>query len=200
MTSLYHTYAPGILLQAQLGSWGAPPHREALTEAAKYIDLPIMADTPPWTCLNCSDVQQRIDFTVQYLGDHPWINWAGFFANADSAESAYITPNAAYSTQEARGAAYQNMVDAFVNAKDTATGSYHVVGFDWWGMYDMDGQQANWGLLTPLDNPYDGKSASIVGSGKDPWGYPTGGEKANYGDFIDDVTAANLGFYSSMAP
>ena len=36
----FHTYAPGVMLQAELGSWGAPPPRQVLTEAAKYIGGP----------------------------------------------------------------------------------------------------------------------------------------------------------------
>jgi hypothetical protein len=83
------------------------------------------------------------------------------------------------------------MSNAFLNAKDSATGTYHIVGFDWWGMYDMDGQKSNWGLITPLDNPYDGKSATIKGAGPDQWGYPTGGERVNYGDFLSAVSTAN---------
>ena len=58
-------------------------------------------------------------------------------------------------------------------------------------MYDLDSQKSNWGLLTPHDNPYDGKSATIKGAGPDQWGYPTGGERADYGDFISAVMKAN---------
>jgi hypothetical protein len=90
------------------------------------------------------------------------------------------------------------MVNMMVNAKTTAYGSYPVVGFDWWDLYDMDGQQANWGLLTPRDNPYDGKSATITGNGKDQWGYPTGSEAANFGDFLTNVTSANSNIYAAM--
>jgi hypothetical protein len=92
------------------------------------------------------------------------------------------------------------MINALANSSDTATGTYHVVGFDWWSMYDMNSQDSNWGLLTPHDNPYDGKSATISGNGSDQWGYPTGGEAGNYGDFIDDVSAANNGVFSLMMP
>ena len=198
-TTQFHTYAPGVMLQAELGSWGAPPPREVLTEAAKYIDLPVMGTTPAWVCLNCTDQQARIDFTAQYLGDRPWINWTGFYALPDSAESAFAPPNPAYSTQAQRGAGYQAMVTLMVNAKTTAYGSYPIVGFDWWDLYDMDSQQANWGLLTPLDNPYDGKSATIAGNGNDQWGYPTGKQKANYGNFVDSVGRANRDIYGSMS-
>ncbi len=207
MQSQWHnaTYgAPGILLQMQLGGWASPPRKEALIEGAKYLDLPQLAPIPPapWHCPSgCADTQARVDFVAQYLGDHPYINWEGIDANPDSSESAYpSTIGSPYTTQAQRGAGYLGMMTGAINSKDTATGTYHVVGFYWWDAFDEDGEKLNWGLITPLDNPYDGKSATIVGNGKDPWGYPTGGEKANYGDFVDDVTAANLSFYANMQP
>jgi len=200
LTTQYRKAAPGILLQMQIGGWGAPPRREVLTEAGKFLDLPILSAVPPWPCSNCTDVQARIDFTARYLGDHPWINWAGFLAQPDSAESAFAGSNPSYyRTQQARGSGYLAMITAFVNAKDSAIAAYHIVGFDWWGMYDMDSQKANWGLATPHDNPYDGKSATIEGTGPDQWGYFTGGERANYGDFLSSVTRANLLAESLMA-
>ncbi len=204
LTTRFRKAAPGVLLQMQLGGWGAPPRQEVLIEAGKYIDLPILSTVPPWPCANCIDTQARIDFTVKNSGDHPWINWTGFWAQPDSAESAYASSNPSYyTTQAARGAGYRAMINAFLNAKDSTTGTYHVVGFDWWGMYDMDSQHANWGLLTPHDNPYDGESGTIKGiggrHGNDLWGYPTGGEQASYGNFIDDVVKTNSRVYSSLA-
>jgi len=197
---------PGVMLEMGLGGFSTPPRREVLTEAAKYLDLALMPGVPPppWACAPaaggvCTDSQQRIDFTAQYLGDRPWINWEGVNANPDSAESAYPSTSP-YTTQAQRGAGYQGMVSESVNAKTTVTGSYPVVGFFWWGAFDQDGERTNWGLLTPHDNPYDGKSATVVGTGTDQWGYPTGGESANYGDFIDDVTSANNDAIPSMAP
>ena len=204
LTTQFHKAAPGILLQMQLGGWGTPPRREVLREAGKYLDLPILTLVPAWPCANCTDTQTRIDFVAQNSGDHPWINWAGFWAQPDSAESAYASSNPSYySTQAARGTAYQAMMEAFLKARDSATGTYHIVGFDWWGMYDMNNQKANWGLLTPRDNPYDGEGATINGiggkHGNDQWGYPTGGEAANYGNFIDYVIKANSRVYGSLA-
>jgi hypothetical protein len=94
------------------------------------------------------------------------------------------------------------MVQAFLNTKDSKTETYHEVGLNWWALYDMDSQKANWGLLTPRDNPYDGKSATISGiggtQGNDEWGYPTGGEAGNYGNFIGPVAGANNSIYSSL--
>jgi hypothetical protein len=194
----YNLYAPGYLLTQEIGGWGAPPRREVLIEAAKYVDIFTLESAPPSICLNCTDAQARINFTAQYGGDKPWINWQGFIAQQDSSMSAYSagpgTP--AFTTQQARGAGYQNMVNAFLNAAD-ANGTYHIVGFEWWGMYDMISQQTNWGLLTPNDNAYDGRSA-IVAKGTDQWGYPTGGEAANYGDFVDSVQSANSSIYSRL--
>ena len=40
---------------------------------------------------------------------------------------------------------------------------------------DKPAERANWGLVTPRDNAYDGKEAVEV-RGKDRWGYCTGGE------------------------
>ena len=204
LQSQFNAAAPGILLQMQIGGWGAPPRREVLTEAAKYLGLPIIGNVPSWPCTNCTNDQAEIDFTAQYLGDHPWINWVGFWAQPDSAESAYATSNPGpFSTQAQRGTSYQAMINAFANASDTATSTYHIVGFNWWGMYDMDSQQANWGLLTTHDNPYDGKSATVKwiegNRGEDQLHYPTGGEKKDYGDFIDAVKAANSSVYRMLA-
>lgn len=199
-TGAFRSAAPGYLIQSQLGGWGAPPRREALTEAAKYVDLPIMGNVPAWPCANCTDLQARIDFTARYLGDHPWINFEGFFAQADSAESAHASSKPSlYRTQEQRGAGYQSMISELLTAKDSATGTYHVVGFDWWDLYDMDGFEQNWGLLTPHDNPYDGKSATIRSNGNDQWGHPTGGETASYGDFLSAATKANQSVESQLA-
>ncbi len=198
------TGAPGVMLSMILGGWGSPPRPEALTEGGKYLDLVQMSEMPPaaWACPTggCTDTQARIDFVVKNLGNKPWWNWEGIDANPDSAESAYksISP---YTTQAQRGAGYQTMVDTLLNStKDSTNGVYHVVGFYWWGAYDMDGEKLNWGVITPRDNPYDGKSATVTGNGNDQWGYPTGGEAANYGDFVDDVTTANQGVYANMAP
>ena len=44
---------------------------------------------------------------------------------------------------------------------------------------------------------YDGKEAR-VGSGVDSWGYPTGGEERDYGDFISSVKEANLSVHEEL--
>ncbi len=46
-------------------------------------------------------------------------------------------------------------------------------------------------MISLQDNPYDGVSSTAT-MGADPWGYTTGGEEKNYGDFLDTVRSTNL--------
>lgn len=190
--------APGFLIlgSSPIGAWGAPPRRQVLQAASQYLDVYTLGNIPPFMCKDCNDVQQRIDFVAQYGGDKPWLNWEGFQAKADSYYSITASRRDALQTQAQRGDMYKQMVDGMLNAKDSNTGTYHVVGFQWRDMYDSRSEQSNWGLITPRDNPYDGSSA-VIAAGKDPWGYPTGGEQADYGNFLTPVIAANASVYGT---
>ena len=42
----------------------------------------------------------------------------------------------------------------------------------------MVSEQKNWGLVSLMDNAYDGVEAGIA-QGTDAWGYRTGGEEKN---------------------
>ncbi len=68
----------------------------------------------------------------------------------------------------------------------------------WWAWTDSFAEQTNWGLVSLLDNAYDGREA-VVGAGVDPWGFKTGGEERNYGDFITSVRNANLTVMQALA-
>lgn len=57
-------------------------------------------------------------------------------------------------------------------------------------LVDNPAEGLNWGLLTRQDNAYDGKEA-IRARGKDPWGFSTGGEERDYGDFLSAVRKTN---------
>ncbi len=94
-------------------------------------------------------------------------------------------------TQEQRGELYANIVNRLFNFRAT-DGVYPVVGIDWWEYPDKvtRGEFDNFGLVTVRDNAYDGKEA-VHESGKDAWGYPTGGEGSDYGDFLTTVTETN---------
>jgi hypothetical protein len=65
-----------------------------------------------------------------------------------------------------------------------------VVGIDFWDHSDMSSEIANWGIVTSKDNAYDGREARVA-TGTDAWGYPVGGEAANYGDFLGGARAAH---------
>ena len=72
-----------------------------------------------------------------------------------------------------------------------------MAGLKFWALNDSWGEKLNWGLVSLKDNAYDGKEA-IVAAGVDPWGYSTGGEDSNYGDFLSFVTAANNSVYDTI--
>lgn len=193
--------APGVLYlgPTNLGGWGAPPRAQILQAAANYVDV-LMIGSIPTGCLSCTDDQARIDFLVQYGGDKPWVDWEGFFGQPDSYMSVYSAPDTSFpqsSTQGDRGALFQSMMTGLLDAKDTASGTYHIVGYKWWELYDNRGEDANWGLLSRRDNGYDG-TAAVTAAGKDSWGYPTGNEQVNYSDFLDSVTTNNLNVYKTL--
>ena len=77
------------------------------------------------------------------------------------------------------------------NAKAT-NGDHPILGIDFWSLTDSGpGESTNWGLMSDRDNAYDGRAATIA-LGTDQWGFATGGEDRNYGDFLDEVTQTNL--------
>ena len=115
-----------------------------------------------------------------------------------------------FNTQTERAQYYQTWMNSLLAAKVSSkcncasAGTFPIVGMAWWQYTDMRSERANWGLVTPRDNPYDGVSAT-TSEGYDSWGYPTGClaafgcERANYGDFIDEVTRANLEVLKTLA-
>ena len=87
-------------------------------------------------------------------------------------------------------------IPAFLNAQGS-DGDHYVIGLDWWELVDNPGEGINWGLVSRLDNAYDGQQA-IVALGLDPWGFKIGGEVGNYGDFLSSVTAANANLVQTL--
>jgi hypothetical protein len=112
-------------------------------------------------------------------------------ANQDSYFHGYPGGAYDYPTQEVRGLHYNSDLSVLYNAKAT-NGDYPILGIDFWSLTDSSKAEAtNWGLMSNRDNSYDGKAA-VVAPGTDQWGFPTGGEDLNYGDFLDEVTETNL--------
>jgi len=113
-------------------------------------------------------------------------------AQADSPQAAY--PRVAlndFPTQAARGVAYASLLNKIVTSRGS-DGTYFAFGLDYWEWTDKTtgGEHGNFGLVTNLDNAYDG-GEDVIPPGVDPWGYPTGGEAANYGSFLGAVSKAN---------
>jgi uncharacterized membrane protein len=116
----------------------------------------------------------------------------GSTAQADSDYSQY--PNngaylADFPTQEIRAQHYDSDNQAIYGSQGS-NGDYYALGIDFWALTDNSSEDRNWGFISISDNVYDGNCAVILGS-IDQWGYPCGGEAANYGDFTDGVTQAN---------
>jgi Putative Ig domain len=172
-----------------LGSWGSPPRSQILQGAAPFVDavFPGILYT-----------QAQVDYTAQNLGDKPMI--AGFILAATADSSLWRYPGQSVgiwdiAPQENRGQRYLNDIQLAQNMQATPTGSYPFIATNWWGLVDFWNEKTDWGLVSLNDNPYDGKSATIVAR-TDAWGYSTGGEERNYGDSIDIIRHASSLWWS----
>ena len=121
----------------------------------------------------------------------PLFSWMGIKANADSFMRQFPATTGSFDrpSQRERGALYERQVTTMLSFK-TSDGTSPMVGLTWWEYMDKWGERANWGLVSPRHNAYDGKQA-VRAPGKDAWGVATGGEDADYGDFLSAVTRTN---------
>jgi hypothetical protein len=123
------------------------------------------------------------------------MNFLTLCANPDSAMSASGL-SGCFSTQAARGQEWLNTTTGMLNTL-SSNNSYSWVGTVWWGSHDFNGANGeftDWGLKTPSDNAYDGREAvtATVACSAPLQNLTCGGEKANYGDVITQVRAANF--------
>jgi hypothetical protein len=164
--------------------WRAPTRGPILKAAGQYLDV---------ISIGTDGSQAQLDFVTTWAGDVPLAIWEGVVANADSgrwrSRSEAATWNVA--TQALRGQQYHQDVQALVSRQASPTGSKPYVGLMWWAWTDSLTEQQNWGLVSLLDNAYDGRE-SIRAGGTDPWGFHTGGEERDYGDLISRVRQTNL--------
>jgi hypothetical protein len=120
------------------------------------------------------------------------MSWMGITANPDSAMRGQdFALGGTLPSQVERGARYERDVLAMLDGR-VDDGSRAVIGVLWWEYMDKWGEKANWGLVSPRNNPYDGRAA-VRAAGRDEWGYTTGGEDRDYGDFISHVRRVNTG-------
>jgi hypothetical protein len=186
-----HAVFPHYLLLGpdSIGSWTAPARAQVYQAAASNLDVL----TGPGQSID-SLLQSKWDFIAQYLGDKPALVGSYLAANIDSPYASNANPLTDRPTQAARGTSYYNTLLAVKGLAITATGSHPVIGSSWWQYTDNSGEQNNWGLVTLLDNAYDGHEdvAAIVACSPPFQAYSCGGEPANYGDVITSVKSANL--------
>lgn len=167
------------------GAWLSPPRKEILQGARGLLDV-MGTNLDPGN-------RAQVDFVTQYLGDVPMLNWTGWRANPDS--DMYATPRETdFQTQAQRATAYSQAVNNMWSATATSTNSQPFIGLLWWEFHDNVGENSNWGLVSMSDNAYDGVEA-VQAKGRDPWGFSTGGERRDYGDFLSGVRASNSQIY-----
>jgi len=177
-----------------IGGWFAPG-RAPIYRAAGEIQDVVSVTT------DCS--QAQLDYITRATGDVPLIIWEGMVANPDSSRWRHTDSDVASAawymkTQQARGQRYRQRVDSLFSSTSSVTGSNPYVGTLWWWWLDMVGEQKNWGLVSLMDNAYDGVEATRT-PGIDAWGYRTGGEEKNYGDFIRPARDMNFSIVEKLA-
>lgn len=172
-----------------IGSWGTPARAPVLQAAARYVDVlsaPGELDSRP----------DAIAYVEKYFGDKPLVEGQYRAADADSSWAQYAKkPNGIhiFSTQQARGQAYYEAIET-LHSRTYPNGSHPFVGESWWQYSDNRGEKKNWGLISLLDNAYDGhEDVKATVSCSPPLDkYKCGGEESDYGDVISLVRKANL--------
>jgi hypothetical protein len=179
-----------------VGSWGTPPRKQILQAAAQYVDtlfVQWMPDQPDPVA-----GAAVYTFLTRYFGDKPLLNFVTLHATADSALYRYAnTPGVIGQfvgdrAQDGRGQRWYNYINAMLSTP-SYNDTYQWIGANWWGLYDFWGEKTNWGLISFLDNAYDGREA-IMGKhtcSQPLDDYPCGGEAANYGDAVTKVKQGN---------
>jgi hypothetical protein len=190
VTGYYRARFPGRLMfsMATLNTWGGISRAPILKAAGEFCDV-IHANAA---------TQEVLDRTMALVGDRPLISWVGTPANPDSALFRYDNSrDFGKKSQADRGVWYTTAVRDLLNQK-TSGGLYPFAGLKHWELVDNWGEGLNWGLVSLYDNAYNGKDA-VVKRGTDQWGYPTGGEERDYGDYITPVTRANTAVDAFLA-
>jgi hypothetical protein len=187
MAAAMRRHAPRHLVfgPAFLNGWGGLSRKEILKAAGESVDV-----------VQCVIGSARaVELTSRYVGNKPLVTWDTVVANPDSALWRYPNPAErpqwppAARTQEERGELYANKVEFLFNVANEA-GVHPVAGLKFWSWGDHWGEKVNFGLVTASENAYDGWEAVKVRRA-DTWGFPTGGEEDDYGDFLSAVSAVH---------
>jgi hypothetical protein len=173
---------PHHLVITSTNNHGGLIRRPILRAAGKYCDLIELTLAPQLPEVARATYEET---------RRPLVGFAFYTANKDSSFSSRPRQTVFdFPTQENRAEAYRKGLD-FLYALQASDGMHPVVGIELWDYIDKWADQTNSGLVSARDNAYDGKEA-VVAAGTDPWGYTTGGEERDYGDFITGVREANF--------
>jgi hypothetical protein len=171
--------------------WRAPARGPILKAAGQYLDV---------VNIGTDGSQAQLDFVASWAGDVPVAIWEGVVANSDSGRWRSKSKAASWNvaSQLLRGRQYERDVQALLLGRTAGpAGSRPYVGLLFWAWADSFKEAQNWGLVSLRDNAYDGREATRV-LGRDPWGYLTGGEERDYGDFISSVRRANFAVFQTL--
>jgi len=172
---------------------------QVLQAAGKYLDA-LQVGAKPTDILDIANNGKNSILNAYTISGKPIFMYLTIQSQLDSPFSAYQGwPGYDMPTQAARGAQYTATVQQLANLRG-ADGLAPALGTDWWEWVDqiVGGEHTNFGLVTDLDNAYDGQE-DVIPLGKDPWGYTTGGQSADYGDFLSSVQRANLHIASALS-
>lgn len=187
----FKAYSPKqLFFSPALNSHGGISRKEILQAAGEYCDVLAIAATS----------QAALDISAEATGDKPYIfSQVIRSANPDSSLWRYPNPYGQNAQSQAeRAANYAELVTFATSTAVTSTQTLPFVGFTYWAFADSWGEKANWGLVTFLDNAYDGVEA-VPAAGVDSWGFPTGGEERAYGAFLTRVQEVNFGSIGALA-
>lgn len=168
-----------------LSAWARP---EVFQEAGKYVRLIDVSAAD-------GDVQPAGGLAKAFLSAfsnfrNPISASTIVTSQRDSSWSKYPRTMGDYPTQTGRGQAYASQLNSLIHLR-ALDEDYFVVDFDIFAWTDKRSEKGNFGLVSNLDNAYDGQQ-DVAKRAYDSWGYLTGGEASDYGDFIDSVRRANL--------
>jgi len=181
-----HSQFPNALVDMGLSGWSGMPPAPVLQAAGEYLDIIENDDTAgTWD-------QAHLDFLAKNYGNKPTLINVFFAANPDSnyGSGGNPPPSGEFQTQAQKGQAYANTISTLLGAK-TSSGKNPYVGVILWDWMDNEG--TNWGLVSHLDNAYDGHedTSSSVTCSAPLQQYTCGGEPGNYGDAITPIQNAN---------
>lgn len=186
MTSAARTVLPNHMV-FNPASFDAEDWPQVLQAAGEHVDM--LQLQVPSTTIGALGTAYNYSQKPSYL-------WTSFGSQQDSPFQGQASGRRAdfdNPTQEARGQKYATYMQDLFNIR-AADGTHPVVGIDWWEFVGKvtAGEHADFGLVTFTgDNAYNGLEDQKA-KGVDPWGYPTGGEADNYGNFLGAVQGANL--------